>query len=272
LVSCALWLTACGAPTRKIDQYAKGQGFQTDVISGSIFQHRVYRGHAGSLHGGTLHVYIEGDGSPFLEPTIVTPDPTPRDPVMLRLMALDRAPSVYLGRPCYFDLHNDQSCNASYWTVRRFSPEVVDSLTAALLSEAARAQATSLEIFGHSGGATLAVLLSGRVHAVTRVVTIGANLDINAWTDLHGYSRLAGSLNPTEIRWHASPPQMLHLVGSKDSNTPPALVAAAAARAGGGVVRVIEGYTHNCCWEKIWPAILDESLNESLETPQSAIH
>jgi hypothetical protein len=269
---CTLWLDGCSNPTRKVERYAQEQGFQSDLISGSAFRHRVYRRHAASAGGGTLHVYIEGDGSPFAERTTVTSNPTPRDPLMLRLMALDPAPSVYLGRPCYFDLQSDGLCNPSYWTVRRFSPEVVDSLTTALLSEAARAQATRLELFGHSGGATLAVLLAERVRTVTRVVTIGANLDINAWTDLHGYSRLSGSLNPTDIPWHYAPPQMLHLVGSEDSNTPPALVTAAAPRAGGGGVRVIEGYTHNCCWERIWPAILREPVYAGPQIPQSAAH
>jgi hypothetical protein len=256
----ALWLAACADPVRRADAYAKNQGFQAEVVTGTRFRHRVYRAHAESSSGdGVLHVYIEGDGSPFIERSAIAIDPTPRNALMLRLMALDPAPSVYLGRPCYFDLRTDASCNPSYWTLRRFSPEVVDSMTAALLSEAARAKATRLELFGHSGGGTLAVMLAQRVLAVTQIVTIGANLDVNAWTELHGYSSLTGSLSPSDVHWVHTPPPMLHLVGSEDTNTPPALVKNAAPRAGGGVVRVIPGYTHNCCWEQIWPRILSDS-------------
>lgn len=200
-----------------------------------------------------LHVYIEGDGQPFLAPTMVALDPTPHDPLMLRLMALDPAPSVYLGRPCYFGLNHDPGCNPAYWTVRRFAPEVVDSLAAALRSEVDRSKARSVELFGHSGGGTLAVLLAHRVPAVTRVVTIGANLDTAAWCSLHHYTPLLGSLNPVDLGPTAQSIQLLHLVGSDDTNTPPQLVESAASRTGAsGTVRIIQGYTHNCCWQEIW--------------------
>jgi hypothetical protein len=167
----------------------------------------VYRRKARAGQSGALHVYIEGDGRPFLEPTTVAFDPTPRDPLMLRLMALDPAPSVYLGRPCYFGLDHDRGCNPAYWTVRRFAPEVVDSLAAALRSEAARSAARSIELYGHSGGGTL-------------------------------------------------------MVGSGDTNTPPALVESAALKTGAiGSVRIVPGYTHNCCWQEIWSGVVSDGAD-----------
>ena len=268
----ALWLAACADPARKAASYAQQHGFHSDVVTGSLFQHRVYRAYEDSSKG-TLHVYIEGDGSPFLDRNTVAADPTPRDPLMLRLMALDSSPSVYLGRPCYLGLHRDGPCNPLYWTVLRFSPDVVDSMATVLRSEAAKAGATSLQLYGHSGGATLAVLLADRVPEVNKVVTIGANLDIDAWSAMHGYTRLAGTLDPIDVQWHRTPPQMMHLVGSEDKNTPPALIQGAVSKGPvGGDVRVIEGYTHNCCWERIWPAILREPLNAGPQRPQSAAH
>jgi hypothetical protein len=206
-----------------------------------------------------LHVYIEGDGQPFLTPTTVALDPTPRDPLMLRLMALDPAPSLYLGRPCYFGLSNDRGCDPSYWTLRRFSPEVVESLAVVLRSEVIRANARDIELYGHSGGGTLAVLLAARVPSVTRVITIGATLDTTAWSALHGYTPLLGSLNPAELGPNPTPLRVLHLVGSQDRNTPPELVESAAARTGAmGSVRIVRGYTHNCCWQEIWEGVLRE--------------
>jgi pimeloyl-ACP methyl ester carboxylesterase len=225
-----------------------------------MFRHRIYRRQAGAgAGGGALHVYIEGDGMPFLEPATVALDPTPRDPLMLRLMALDPAPSVYLGRPCYFGLSHDQGCNPAYWTVRRFAPEVVASLAAALRSEVDLSQARSIELYAHSGGGTLAVLLANRVPAVTRVVTIGANLDTTAWCSLHHYTPLLGSLNPAREPGPPSRVRLLHLVGSDDTNTPPELVQSAASRTGASdAVRVIQGFTHNCCWQEIWSRVLQE--------------
>ena len=265
----ALWLAACADPARKSARFAQQHGFQSDVVTGSLFQHRVYRADADSSGTGVLHVYIEGDGSPFLDRNSVALDPTPRDPLMLRLMALDPSPSIYLGRPCYLGLSGDRHCNPRYWTLERFSADVVNSMAAALLSEAARVRATSLQLYGHSGGATLAVLLADRIPEVTQVVTIGANLDIDAWSAMHGYTTLSGSLNPMSMQWHRAPPQMMHLVGSQDKNTPPALIQQAAKTSVGGSVRVVEGYNHNCCWEQIWPSILRNAA--SLSTSKAAI-
>jgi len=262
LVATALVAASTGCASR-VQRLARQAGFQEDLVTGSTFRHRVYRKETSVGEYRVLHVYIEGDGRPFLRPTTVAFDPTPRDLLMLRLMALDPAPSVYLGRPCYFGLERDRGCNPAYWTVRRFAPEVVDSLAATVRSEAARSGATSIELYGHSGGGTLAVLLSTRIPAVTRVITIGANLDTVAWCMLHGYTLLLGSLNPAELNLHPDSSRLLHLVGSDDTNTPPALVQSAASRTGAiGSVRIVRGYTHNCCWQEIWRGVLSEASDQ----------
>jgi hypothetical protein len=249
-------LAGCVDPATRVRSFARRAGFEEDLVNGSAFRHRIYRHPTPSDPGAgvnVLHVYIEGDGRPFLGPTTVALDPTPRDPLMLHLMALDPAPSIYLGRPCYFGLSHDRGCDPSYWTLRRFSPEVVDSLAAALRTEVARWKAQSLELYGHSGGGTLAVLLAGRLPDVTRVVTIGANLDTTAWCSLHGYTPLLGSLNPAQLGPLPGRIRVLHLVGSDDTNTPPALVESGASKTGAiDSVRIIQGYTHSCCWWKVW--------------------
>jgi hypothetical protein len=262
LLAVALGTTAAGCvdPGRQVRNLVREANLQDDVVSGSAFRHRVYRQRGRPDRSDVLHVYIEGDGHAFLTPTVVALDPTPHEPIMLQLMMLDPAPSIYLGRPCYFGLARDRNCNPAYWTTRRFAPEVVDSLAAALRSEATRAGASRIELYGHSGGGTLAMLLAGQVTAVRRVITIGPNLDITAWALLHGYSPLLGSLNPMDLSLPPERVQVLHLVGSQDTNTPPAFVEAAAARAGmSGSVRVIRGYTHSCCWQALWNEVLHET-------------
>jgi len=177
---------------------------------------------------------------------------------MLHLMALDPAPSVYIGRPCYFGFAHDPNCNSAYWTAKRFAPEVIESIGSVLQSEVARAHASRIEIYGHSGGGTLAVLLAARITGVTRVIAIAPTLDIAAWCALHGYTPLLGSLNPAELSLQSLP--IVYLVGNADTNTPPAFVEAAAARTGTrDAVRVIPGYTHNCCWQQLWRAVLSET-------------
>ena len=50
-----------------------------------------------------VHVYIEGDGYAWATTTDPSDDPTPINPLALRLAAVDDAPNVlYLARPCQF--------------------------------------------------------------------------------------------------------------------------------------------------------------------------
>jgi pimeloyl-ACP methyl ester carboxylesterase len=121
----------------------------------------------------------------------------------------------------------------------------------------ARAHASRIEIYGHSGGGTIAALLATRITGVTRVIAIAPTLDIAAWCALHGYTRLLGSLNPAELDLQSLP--IVYLVGSADTNTPPDFIQAAAARTGtSAAVRVIPGYTHTCCWQQLWQGVLNE--------------
>ena len=266
-VLATLCLAACASPARHADDLARRSGFTRADVGGDGFVHRIYRNPeaaravqtgAAQAAAGTLHIYIEGDGTPYLRADSVAADPTPHDPLMLRLMALDQAPSVYLGRPCYFEPNRDPACRSIFWTLRRYGPEVLASMEAVLRAERDRAGASRLVLFGHSGGGALAVLLAQRTGAVVRVVTIGANLDLAAWCRLHHYSALTGSEDPVDQPARAGL-QTLHLVGADDSNTPPSLVNAAARARGGETVRVLAHQDHNCCWEALWPGILAEA-------------
>jgi len=118
--------TACVAPAILVDEEAASQGFEQLTVWRTNFPHRVYLNNAKS-HSGNLHVYIDGDATPWLLPGTVSPDPTPRNPLVLRLMAQDTEPSIYLGRPCYFGFAQTQPCNDWWWTDGRFASEVVDS-------------------------------------------------------------------------------------------------------------------------------------------------
>jgi hypothetical protein len=180
---------------------------------------------------------------------------------MLRLMSLDSHRSVYVGRPCYLGLRADPACNLSYWSLRRFSPEVVQSMAAVIRTEMRRAGASQVSLFGHSGGAAITVLLT-RELPVSSLITIGGNLDTAGWAALHGYTALDGSLAPLDIRLEpALADRTTHFVGSLDSNVPAALVRSAAERIG-GTVREIPDYTHQCCWQQLWPqALRDLEIN-----------
>jgi hypothetical protein len=248
-------LAGCATPGERIDRAARGAEFQRTVVHGVRYDHVVYRNDR-PARDEVLHVYIEGDGRPYLDRFTPSPDPTPRRALMLGLMAADPGPAIYVGRPCYFGLATDAPCTPLDWTLHRFSADVVDSMAAVIA--AAGAGATSVQLFAHSGGATLAVLLARRLPYVTAIVTLAGNLDPAAWTLRHGYAPLDGSLDPLSGGVLPAATQQWHLAGSRDENIPPALIEAAVRKLGGGDVRIVADADHTCCWQRVWPGLLTE--------------
>ena len=254
-VAAAMVATACTGSLRRADAIAHESGFARQVQRGADYEHVLFT-NARMSGPGTLHVYIEGDGTPYVARYDVAADPTPRHPLMLQLMTLDPAPSVYVGRPCYFGLATDPPCTPRDWTLDRFSPRIVDSM-ARVIEQLREGRGTdAIELYGHSGGGALAVLLAARLGGVQRIVTIAGNLDVDAWTTYHGYTPLEGSLNPVNAGPLPTSVLQQHLVGDRDKVVPPEIVAAAARRLGAAGIVVLHGVSHARGWERVWPSIL----------------
>lgn len=201
-----------------------------------------------------LAIYLEGDGSPWLTRYQVAADPTPRNPLMLDLMARNPGPAVYLGRPCYFGVE-DPACHPLLWTHERYSNEVVESLAEVIRRLLASTGARRLSLFGHSGGATLALLLAPRIPQTCAIVTFAGNLDVGAWASFHSYSPLMGSLDPATQSEQAAVPK-LHFMGGRDSLIPPSVLRAATEKQANSTVRFYEEYDHSCCWAEV----MDQAL------------
>lgn len=251
-----LALSACmTAPSRNGDVQAEKLGFERSRILGQGFQHVIYKNHIHATRG-TLHVYIDGDGSPYIREYRVTKDPGPRNPLMLKLMALDQAPSLYLGRPCYNGLASTPPCSPALWTQGRYSLPVVESMAQALQRILFEEGIRHLVFIGFSGGGALAMLLAEHVPGVTAVVTIAGNLDTSGWTRLHGYSPLSTSLNPADRPPLAAEIYQLHVVGELDTVVPPELVQSTIAKQKHAELMTMQGFDHDCCWQDVWPSIL----------------
>jgi dienelactone hydrolase len=263
-LSLALISGGCAHPTQRAYALAAESGFNALELPGNGFRLGAFF-KAGP--GDYLHVYLEGDGTPWRTRRTVATDPTPRRPVMLRLMALDDAPALYLGRPCYFGHAGDPGCTPALWTERRYSAEVVDSLAAALRFFLGKHRYERLALFGHSGGGALALLLASRFPETFAVATLAGNLDTAAWTAHHRYSPLAGSLNPAGQPATGVPEY--HYLGEEDATIPPALFAPIGQGRPGAHVTVVAGFDHGCCWQEIWKAILKQvgATQESRPVP-----
>lgn len=200
----------------------------------------------------SLTVYIEGDGAPWLTPYHPPGDPTPLKPVGLALALADPAPAVaYLARPCqYLEDEARAACDSAYWTGRRFAPEVVAAYQDAVDSLKTRFGAQRLQLVGYSGGGVIAALLAARRPDVSRWATVASPLSLAEWADYHGISPLADSLDPGA---ESTPlPPGLHFAGANDKIVPPSLLDHFVQHRGGRVV-VLPGFSHDCCWTRVWP-------------------
>ncbi len=254
LLIVSLW--ACSS--NQFNRVVAANDFIVDVVSGDGFSHKIARN---AHKGPILHVYIEGDGRPWISPISISDNPTPKNPIMLKLMALDHAPSIYLGRPCYFKV-DDEKCNDSqWWTMKRYAPEIIDSLNFVLNDYAEHYQ--RIRLFGHSGGGTIAFLLARTRNDVLDLVTLAGNLDVDAWTKEHNYSTLHGSMNPAEESPVAVSVRQYHYVGTDDKIVPARLLGAVVAKQPNAELISIDSYDHACCWDQVWIEVLKDLDNNN---------
>lgn len=254
------------------------QTAQKEIIRSAIEMRQAWWHHTGSFahllisrinnpDSDVLHVYIEGDGRPWIENRYIAKDPSPENPLALRLMMRDPKNSLYLGRPCYFtryrsgDRGGDTSCRPAFWTSARYSERVVESMVATLEAFIERNTYSKVVLIGYSGGGTIAYLMAGRTGKINRVITVAANLDHSAWTRYHNYSPLQDSLEPIATSIPQSVGQ-LHLRGGRDRNVPGSVLKKFMT---GDTARWItfSDYSHACCWEKNWPDILAAFVDDA---------
>lgn len=187
--------------------------------------------------GARLVVYIEGDGRAWLNSTTPSSDPTPVNPVALRLAVLDARPNVvYLARPGQFNQPTTSSPVARrYWLSARYAPEVVDTYAVVVREMARELEATEIELIGYSGGGAIAALLSARLKREEPAIqltlrTVAGNLDTATWSRLLRLSPLTGSLNPADVASELGDIPQQHLLGTQDRQVPPQVFAAFAAK------------------------------------------
>lgn len=238
------------------DRIAKAAGFQTEIVRTRPFillaRYRL------SEPERPLTVYIEGDGLAWLSRRRLSGDPTPTDPVALRLAALDPGANVvHLARPCQYVA--DSACDARYWSSHRFSENVISAIDQAIEHFRKRIGALEVSLVGYSGGGAVAALVAARRKDVASLRTVAGNLDPEALNRHFGVTPLTGSLNPADHAAALSQIPQHHFVG-RDDRVVPGFIASGFAKKAGDTrcirITAIDGASHESGWTERWRKLL----------------
>lgn len=262
-LSCALLANCASIPSvqeRKnlAESITAQRGWRAVDLPGTHFDLKAYVPRA-PVSSDLLTIYIEGDGLAWVASDMPSFDPTPAQPIALRMaLAQPEGTAAYLARPCQYTGPNARHCTQTYWTRKRFAPEVVETMNDAVSTLKTRFNAKSLQLVGYSGGGAIALLIASRRTDAPRVVTVAGNLDTDAWTRHHRITPLTGSLNPAHEQARLATVKQIHLSGSQDSTIPPQIAQDFASRFAPHqrpATRTLDGYTHHCCWAENWHSL-----------------
>ncbi|MGY5958826.1 alpha/beta hydrolase [Kosakonia sp. BK9b] len=207
-----------------------------------------------------LRVYIEGDGFAWVSRTQPSRDPTPHNPVGLKLAAADPSPNVlYLARPCQFigpPLPAD--CSVKWWTDQRFSPVVIDAMDEALTRVVSRMPGVELELVGYSGGANIAAQLAARRHDVRSLRTVAGNLDVAYVNQIHQVTPMPDAMNAIDVAAKLASVPQIHFSGSEDATVPQAVAVRFQQATGARCAQIetVSGMKHGSDWAALWPGLL----------------
>lgn len=201
---------------------------------------------------GRMVVYVEGDGHAYVRRDLPSMDPTPMDPVGLKLALADTsgATVVYLARPCQWAVKGPW-CRPELWTRGRFSQTMADMYANAIV-RLSRGQ--PVEVVGYSGGGWLALQVASRLPNVDKVVTVAGNVD-PAWVnDFHKVSAIEVAPYGGRLATVAQ----VHYVGDRDRIVPEEAVRQFVDKVKPVDVRVVvvPGMGHGG-WERVWGDLRD---------------
>lgn len=232
---------------------ADRQGLDLGWVDSSEFRHLVI---ANSAPGDALRIYIEGDGLPWIREQRVSIDPTPSNPVLLRLMSADDTAAVYLGRPCYFGTSTSQPCKPALWTAERYAEPIVESMCEAANRLSSRRGAVAVELIGYSGGGAIALGMRACTRHLISITTIAANLDVNAWSAYHRYTPLVLSRHLTSRHDIRPDVRETHWQCRGDRRVPPSITDAYFAAHPEATRVIVDNCSHEHGWERYRSAIL----------------
>ena len=242
------------------DHIAIDAGFKKKLVKGADFLFTTYQ--KPITKGEPFIFYIEGDGNVGSK-YILSKDPTPKHPMLLKLAFMDKRPNVvYIARPCqYTNFTLNPKCNYSYWSNKRWSEDSVIAMNDAIKEIS---QGKNIELIGFSGGGAMAILIAARTPQVKKIITLAGNLDVKAFNDHHRLplSASIGSLNPMDFVQKVKNIPQVHFIGENDTRMPAFItdkfVTAVNAASPQHCARyeILPHVTHTKKWEKFWDYIM----------------
>lgn len=238
---------------------AASGGLSAHAVDAGGFRFQIYERYRGDAD--MVRVYIEGDGYAWVSRSRPSGDPTPMNPVALRLAAVDDAGSVaYLARPCqYYMKSNGKRCDRKYWMGARFAPEVIAAMDGAIDEIKRRSGAQRVELVGFSGGGAVVSLLTARRADVSALRSVAGNLDHVALHRHHKVSQIPESLNAADVAHRIAHVPQVHFVGAQDDVVGGFVYESYRAKMGESSCaskQRVEGASHGQGWAQKWRALL----------------
>jgi hypothetical protein len=220
LIIIQLCLTNCVGKFSKAKNIAETAGLKSKVLHTSKFKIQTF--YRFSKKGAPLTVYIEGDGLAWLNRNQPSINPTPRNPLALRLAALDEGVNVlYLARPCqYVDLYTEQLCSIPYWTNKRFAREVIMSIDEAINIMTSKIRSKKIHMIGYSGGGAIVAIVAARRKDIASIRTVAGYMDHVTLNRKVNVSQLTGSLDPIKAAPKLKKVPQIHYSGRTDKTMP----------------------------------------------------
>jgi hypothetical protein len=222
---CLLLLTACAGSVESRRDYA-AELIKKEGYHARTFQTRAFPIYAAIPNGytqphNTITIVIEGDGYAFTGPSTVSMDPTPKNPVGLKLaLSHQKANAIYLARPCQYV--RTSKCGSAYWTTRRFAPEILQSYDEILDDIKTRygLPSTRFTLVGFSGGGYIAFNLAATRSDIKDVTTYAGLLSPEDWTAYHKVTDLEIKTPAPQLFKQSANTPFLHICSHQDSVIP----------------------------------------------------
>jgi len=241
------------------DTVAQAGNLAQQKIATDDFLLTTYQRFDSTANNKQMVVYIEGDGMAWISRDQLSNNPTPIQPIALKLASIDTNANVlYIARPCqYLWPQTMNSCSSKYWSDKRGSQEAIDSINQAISIVKNRENIALVKLVGYSGGGGIAALITAKRDDVNQLITVSGNLNYKLFTQIHNLSPMNSSIDPITVAKQISLIPQIHYVGADDKIVPKQIALSFSDK-----VMVINNVSHDN-WPDKWEQIL-RTVNHDL--------